>query len=170
MALFGRRERPPADLVVHLGRDERVLSWADTADGAVVMATPRGLWWPGPGGPRQILWQHIDKAIWRDGQLSVIEAEVVDDTLLVDHPPVTVTLARPRDLPSTVRKRVEGNIVRTELVSIGGGAVRFVARREPGRDGVRWWARLEPGTPQTDEVLAAVRARLAVLRGRAEGV
>jgi hypothetical protein len=63
-----------------------------------------------------------------------------------------------------VRKRVEGNIVRSELLGVAGGQARFVARRVPGRNGVRWWARLEPGTAETPELLAAVRARVALLR------
>ena len=109
-------------------------------------------------------WQHIDKVIWQDGRLFVTEAEVEDDLLLVDRPVVSVALAVPRDLPPTVRKRVEANIVRTELVSVPGGAVRFVARRQPGRDGVTWWARLEPGTPDSEDLRSAVRARVALLR------
>jgi hypothetical protein len=164
MQLWGRRERPPTDLVAKLGRDERVLSWADTDEGQVVLATPRGVWWPETDGPRRILWQHIDKAIWRDGRLTVIEAQLVDDLLLVDRAPVTAALVKPRDLPPTVRKRIEANIVRSELLTIAGGAVRFVARRQPGHDGVMWWARLEPGTVDTETVRAAVRARLAILR------
>jgi hypothetical protein len=164
MLLFGRRERPPAQIVAQLSRDERVLSWADTEDDRVVLATPRGVWWPEVAGQRRILWQHVDKVVWRDGQLTITEAEVVDDLLLADQPPVTVTLTRPRDLPPTVRKRVEANIVRSELLAIAGGAVRFVARRQPGRDGVTWWARLESGTPDTETVRSAVRARLAILR------
>src|SRR5206468_11069946 len=63
-------------------------------------------------------WQHIDRATWRDDVLTVIEADVVDDLLLVDRPPVAARLARPRDLPPTVRKRVEGNIVKTELATV----------------------------------------------------
>ena len=164
MALFGRRERPPAELVGRLSRDERVLSWADTSDGEAVLATPRGVWWPSPDGPRRIPWQHIDKAVWRDNLLTLIEAEVVDDLLLVDKAPVSVTLTKPRDLPSTIRKRVEANILRSELLAIAGGAVRFVARRQAGRDGVTWWARIEPGTDDSETVRAAVRARLAILR------
>jgi hypothetical protein len=164
MALFHRREDPPA--IEGLERDERVVSWADTTDGQVVAATQFGLWWP---GPRRIPWQHIDKAVWRDGVLTIIEADVVDDLLLVDRAPVYATLARPRDLPPTVRKRVEANIVRTELLSVPGGAVRFVARRQPGRDGVGWWARLEAGTPDTPTVRSAIAARLAMLRGHPGG-
>ncbi|MDT4925142.1 MAG: hypothetical protein QOG01_2855 [Pseudonocardiales bacterium] len=164
MSLFTRRERPPAEVVAGLADDERVVSWADTADDQVVVATPKGVWWPDPDGPRRIPWQFIDKAIWRDGVLSIIEADLVDDLLLEDRPPVMATLSRPRDLPPTIRKRVEANIVRSELLTIGGGAVRFVGRRLPGRDGVSWWARLEPGTRDTERVRAAIRARLAILR------
>jgi hypothetical protein len=164
MALFGRRERPPADLLALLARDERVVSWADTADDAVVVATPKGVWWPDPDGPRLILWQHINKATWRSGVLTIIEADVVDDVLLVDRSPIAARLTRPRDLPPTIRKRVETNIVRSELLGIGGGAVRFVGRRQPGKDGVAWWAHLESGTEDTDAVRAAVRARIAILR------
>jgi hypothetical protein len=169
MLLLGRREHPPAEIVSRLSRHERVLSWADTIDDRAVLATPKGVWWPEADGPRRILWQHIDKAVWRDGRLVIIEADVVDDLLLVDRAPIETTLTRPRDLPPTIRKRVEANIVRTELLSIGGGAVRFVARRQPGRDGIIWWARLETGTNDTEKVRSAVRARLAILRAAQAG-
>lgn len=164
MRLFSRREEPPAELTKSLASDERVVSWADTEDGQVIAATPRGLWWPDPSGPRLVLWQHIDKVVWRDGRLIVIEADVEDDLLLVDRPAVSAVLATPRDLPPTVRKRVEANIVKTELVTVTGGAVRFVARRQPGRDGVTWWAHLEPGTPDSPQLRSAVQARVAMLR------
>src|SRR6266571_4026204 len=106
MPLFTRRERPPVEILESLAHDERVLSWADTADDEVVAATPRGVWWPDPDGPRRIPWQFIDKAIWRDGALTIVEADVVDDLLLIEREPVSVMLARPRDLPPTIRKRV----------------------------------------------------------------
>ncbi len=164
MALFSRRERPPADLVARLDPDDRVLSWADTDDDHIVLASRFGVWWPVPDGPRLIRWQHIDKVVWRDGLISIIEADVVDGALLVDRAAVSAVLTRPRDLPSTVRKRVEANIVRSELLTVNGGVVRFVARREPGRDGVIWWARLEPGTRDNAVVRSAVNARLSILR------
>jgi hypothetical protein len=168
MALFQRREEPPAALVALLERDERVVSWADTSDGTVVAATQFGLWWPFADGPRRMRWEHIDKVMWREGgELSVVEADVVDDLLLVDRPEVTAVLTTPRDLPPTVRKRVEGNIAQRELVAVTGGSVRFVARRRPGVDGVTWWAHLEPGTPDTSEVRDAISARIALLRSGA---
>jgi hypothetical protein len=160
--IFRRRERPPA--LDGLAPEERIVSWADTDTGGVVAATPLGLWWPDGTGPRRIGWQYVDKATWRDGVLTVVEADVVDDLLLVDRAPVSTRLSVPRDLPPTVRKRVEANIVRTELLSVGGGAVRFVGRRRPGADGITWWAHLEAGTPDSESVLSAVRARVAILR------
>jgi hypothetical protein len=163
-ALFTRRERPPVEVVARLAKDERVVSWADTSDDDVVVATPLGLWWPDGGELRRILWQHIDKAVWREDVLTVIEADVVDDLLLVDRPPVAARLSRPRDLPPTVRKRVEGNIVQSELATVPGGSVRFVGRRVPGQDSVTWWAHLEGATPDTAELRAAIRARVATLR------
>jgi hypothetical protein len=164
MPLFARRERPPDEVLAGLDPDERFVAWADPSDGSVVVATSLGLWWPFPAGPRRVPWQLVDKVVWRDGTLTLVEADVEDDALLVDRPPVSVALARPRDLPPAVRKRVETNIVKSELLSFGGGAVRFVARRRPGRDGLDWWARLEPTTPDTEQVRAAIKARLAILR------
>lgn len=169
MALFHRRERPPAEMVARLDDGERLVSWADTSTGAVVAATSVGLWWPFLDGPRRISWPHVDKVVWRDGVLTVTEADVVDNALLVERPPVSAVLATPRDLPPVVRKRVESNIVKTEVLAVGGGAVRFVARRLPGRDGVTWWARIEPGTPDTERLRSAIHARLAILRVDAEG-
>jgi hypothetical protein len=168
---FGR-DNPPQAILDLLGDDERVVSWAPTADGALV-ATRFGLWWPFPDGPRRIEWQLIDKATWQDNAITVIEAELVDDLLLVDRPPISVALPEPRDLPPTIRKRVQGGVVSSELVSGGGVSMRVVGRRVPGRDGVSWWARLEPGTKDTPEtrlvvhdVLDTRRAQQSVLENQ----
>lgn len=153
--IFRRRERPPGDLVAQLDRDERIVSWADTDD-AVVAASNRGLWIP---AYRRIGWELVDKAVWRDGVLTVTEAELVDDLLLQDLPSIYLRLTVPRDLPPTVRRRVEASVVRSEVLPVAGGAARFVARRVPGRDGVRWWARLEPGTRDSEATRTSVRSR-----------
>jgi hypothetical protein len=164
MALFHRREAPPRDVVRRLPGGERIVSWADTAAGEVVLETPSGLWWPDGAAHRLIGWQHVDKATWRDGTLTVTEAVVVDDLLLVDQDPVSAVLQTPRNLPPTVRKRVEANVAHSRVLAITGGSARFVARRVPGRDGLVWWARLESGTPDTAQVRSAVAGRLAGLR------
>jgi hypothetical protein len=170
--LFGR-ERPPQAVLELLEPDERVLSWADTSIGSAVVATPMGLWWPAAEGHRRIGWQHVDKAVWRDSMLVVTEADVVDGLLLVDRPPVAAHLATPRDLPPTVRKRIEANVVRSDLVAVPGGEARLVARRVPGQDGLHWWARLEVGTadtPAVREVLSQLReARRAAWEAEVRG-
>ena len=160
-----RRDRPPESVLALLDKGERVLSWGDSAAGEVVLATPLGIWWPADSGIRRIGWQYVSKATWQGDVLTVTEGEVTDD-LIHDLRPVAVTLATPRDLPIVVRKRVNANIVSTELATIAGGAVRFVGRRIPGADGVAWWARLEPGTPLSEDVRSAVRARLDRLRAQ----
>jgi hypothetical protein len=166
MALFHRRESPPPDVLAALPKGERVLSWGSAESGDVVLATPRGLWWPEGDGVRLIGWEHVDKAVWRDARLTVTEADVVDDMLLVDRAPQSVELSAPRDLPATVRKRVESNVVRSELRPFGGGLARFVARRIPGRDGVVWWVRLEGGLVDSERLRTQLDAERAVLQAQ----
>jgi hypothetical protein len=142
-----------------LDADERVVSFADV-DGGVLVATPRGLWWPFPGGMRRIGWERVDKAVWTEGRLTVTEADLIDDVLLVDRPPISARVVTPRDLPPTVRKRVESSVVRSEIYPVPGGAARFVGRRIPGLDGVAWWVRLERGTRDTEATRAAITDRI----------
>lgn len=168
MPLFGRPERLPAAVRDRLPATERIVSWADTSDGEVVVATPTGLWWPQPGEPRLIGWHEINKVVWRDNALSVVQADVLDDLLLVDRAPVRAAISVPRDLPPTVRKRVEANVVHSQVLPVPGGSALFVARHVPGRDGLSWWARLEDGTPDSDQIRAAVTAQLALTRAQWE--
>lgn len=164
MRLFRRPDRLPAEVQARLPDGERVLSWADTPTGEVLVATPAGLWWPDPGALRLIGWQLISKVVWRENVLSVVQSDVVDDLLLVDRPTVRAELSVPRDLPPTVRKRVEANVVLSQVRSVPGGHARFVARRVPGQDGLTWWARLEASTSDSEKIRGEVRAQLALLR------
>ena len=159
MPWLRRRPQPPASVMQQLDADERVVSFADV-DGGVLVATPRGLWWPFPGGMRRIGWERVDKAVWTEGRLTVTEADLIDDVLLVDRPPISARVVTPRDLPPTVRKRVESSVVRSEVYPVPGGAARFVGRRIPGRDGVTWWVRLERGTRDTEATRAAITDRI----------
>jgi hypothetical protein len=154
--LIQRRPRPPAEIVALLDPSDRVVSWAVVESGAVVLASRFGLWWPFADGTRRVGWELIDKASWQDGTLTLTEADLVDDLLLLDRAPVSVRLSEPRDLPPTIRKRVESSVVSSEQVSGGGVVMRVVGRRVPGRDGVSWWARLEAGTADTTETRAIV--------------
>lgn len=159
--LFADR-RPPPDVTGALDRDERVISWATTEDGGTVLATRLGLWLPEPDGPpRRIRWHLVDKAIWRDGALTVVAAADAGGGVLVELPPRSVQLAEPRDLPPTVRARVERSIGYTRHHRLApSGGVRVVGRRVAGVDGLSWQLVFDPGTDRDDPLLRAQTDRL----------
>lgn len=162
------RDRPPAEAVAGLDPDERVVSWAPLVEGGAAVATQRGLWLPGPGGAERLPWHLVDKATWRDDRLTVTPAVDTGEGVLDELPPRSVRLAAPRDLPQTVRVRVERAIAVTRHHRLpGGGGVRVVARRVPGRDGLTWQLVFDAGVDRDDP---AVRARAAGLveQARAE--
>ena len=160
--MFGKAKETAA-VEKLMAKDDRVVSWAQ-AGPDVVVATRLGLWWPDPAGQRLIGWELISKATWDAGRLTVIEAEVVDDLYLLDRPPVSIELTTTRDLPPTIRKRVETSVAQSELVDLPSGQGRFVGRRVPNRDGLAWWCRLEPGTVDDAETREAVTEILEALR------
>ena len=157
--------RAPGEVRRRLDRTEHVVTWTDTAAGPLVV-TNLGLWWPGEdGAARRIGWENIDKAVWSDGTLSVVEADIVDDLLLVEREPVALELTEPRSVPSAVRKRVESTVAQRHEVPVTGQMVRIVARRLPGRDGLGWWALLPDDLADTEPVREAIRRRIERLRG-----
>lgn len=162
MRLFGRRERPPAEALARLDRDERVVSWATaTAEegGGAVLATPLGLWLPAAAG--RIPWHLIDKATWQGGVLSVVAARDSGDGVLAELPPRSVRIGIPRDLPHTVRVRVERTIASTRHYRLpGGGGVRVVGRRVPGQDGVSWQLVFDGGVDPDDPVVRGAAAEM----------
>jgi hypothetical protein len=172
-----RREKPPADVLAALDRDERMLAWATTDDDAVIAATPKGLWLPvadPPGGRRRLGWHRIDKATWRDPDFTVIAATDMgvvsasgsDVEVVEDGPPQQWQLTDPRGLPPVVRTRVTRSVVYTERFPLEpGGGVRVVGRRVAGRDGVFWQVRYDRGTDQDS---AYVKAQVAELVAQAQ--
>jgi hypothetical protein len=159
MRLFGKRERPPAAALAPLDRDERVVSWASTAGGDAVLATPLGLWLP--GATERISWHLIDKATWREGVLSVVAARDTGDGVLDELPARSARVAVPRDLPQTVRSRVERSIASTRYYRLpSGGGVRVVGRRVPGQDGVTWQLVFDPGVDRDDPAVRSAAAEM----------
>jgi hypothetical protein len=153
--LFRRPERPPAEALPRLDPDERVVSWAPASGGAVV-ATPLGLWLP--GSPDRLPWHLIDKAVWRDGVLTLVPAEDRGDGVLVEQPARAVRLDTPRDIPQTVRVRVQKAIAFTRHHPVPGAdrrGVRVVGRRVPGRDGVSWQLVFDDGVDRDDPAVRA---------------
>jgi hypothetical protein len=158
--LFGR-DRPPVAAVEQLEPDERIISWASLGDGSAAVASPLGLWLPYPDGPRRVPWHLVDRVTWRDGILTVTAAVDRGGGVLAEEPPFAVRLAEPRDLPPTVRVRVERSIAysRHYRLSAGGG-VRVVGRRVAGAEGLTWQLVFDSGADQDDP---AVRDEAALI-------
>lgn len=171
MSLF-RRRRLPAASRPELQRDERVLAWATTANEAVVVVTNFGLWLPGITGSARLGWHEIHKATWSGRALLVVPARETEAretyTEMVDEGTVSVTLLDPDKVPEQVRARVTKSVAYTSHHALPGGGVRVVARRVPGKDGLRWTVRYDPGTPADDDAVAALvaDARAAITAGQ----
>jgi hypothetical protein len=160
--------RAPAAARRRLDSAEHVVAWATPEAGSVdapLVVTNLGIWWPVRDDARRIGWERVDKAVWSDDTLTVIEADVLDDLLLVERAPVSVRLPSPGSVPAAVRKRVESTVAHRHEAFVNGHLVRIVARRVPGHDGLRWWARLPAELPDTPEVRAYLRALIVRLRG-----
>ena len=171
MSVFGRK-RLPASVRATLEPDERVLAWGIVAGGTAgsatgsaaiadearhIVATNLGLWWPEEPA-RRIPWHLIVRATWSERGLTVVEADIVDDLLLVDRPPRVAPLVSEGKIPPQVRKRVEGSISTTHEVRLDDGPALVIARRVTGRDGQLWLARLGPRTPDSELARAQLRA------------
>ncbi|HXV92579.1 MAG TPA: hypothetical protein VD813_04720 [Pseudonocardia sp.] len=144
----------PDGLPGRLGPEERVLAVAAAAGGGHVVVTSWGLWLPEDDGPRRVGWHLVSRAAWRDGVMTVVEAEEADvieeggvsAVLLTDRTPRTFRLAEPGRVPETVQQRVEGSIRSRHHRELPGGGAWFVQRRIAGRDGTRLQVRPDPGT------------------------
>jgi hypothetical protein len=157
--MLRRRRLPPADRPP-LARDERILAWAGS-DVGVLVATNLGLWLP----PGRLGWHEIHKALWDGRVLTVTAAQMVEErpgyAIVADLPPVPFTLGSPDDLPRTVRTRVTNSVGQSTHHALpGSGGVRVAARRVPGRDGLRWTVRYDPGVDHDDPVVAEVTGQL----------
>jgi hypothetical protein len=169
-AVFRRRSRLPASTRPPLDQDERVLAWAATAPGAVVV-TNRGVWLPERAD--RLGWHQVHKAVWSGEVLTVTPAEVVarQETydVVADLPAISIELPDPQDVPEQIRGRVTRSVGYTQHQSIGGGGFRVVGRRVPGVDGLTWTVRYDPGTDvdtpglaqYTAECVAAARSAVA---------
>jgi hypothetical protein len=165
--LWWRRPRLPGDKKPPLERDERVVSWAQTPSGGVVVATTRGLFLPGRS--QRLPWHQIHKAVWSGRELVVTPAQTVEQrdgyAVADDLPSEGHLLVEPRDLPQQVYTRVTRSVAYTIHHPVpGGGGVRVAARRVSGVDGLTWTVRYDPGTERDSD---AVRQRTAELVAQA---
>lgn len=146
-----------------LERGERLRSWAITEPGRPpVAATDRGLWFDPGDGYRRLRWEHVEKATWGHGVLTVTEVRRTPGPAR----PLVFRLAEPRRLPEEVRTRVESSVAvsQHQRISAAGG-VRVVARRRPGTAELAWSVVFDPGVDPSDPtVRAAAEAALRAAR------
>ena len=149
-------EQLPDDFPGELAPAENALASAEVAYGGHVVVTELGLWLP---EGRRVGWHLISKAVWREGILTVVEADEVAAAgaaiILADRDPVRLALPRPGKVPVMVRQRVDGSIRGRHRQDVTGGGVWFVRRKVPGRDGSVLQARPDPGVdPATVSAIA----------------
>lgn len=159
-----RRRRPPVPeaMRAHFEPDERCLGWAQAITGQIVAATPLGLHIVGRNGHRLIAWHCISKGVWRDGRLTITESRETPDHELIDQRPWALRFDEPGTVPVVLRERVEASVASTRYVKVDGVGVRLVGRKFPGRDGLVWQFRADPGLDTSDpafrEYIAALLA------------
>lgn len=152
-----RRERPPDEVTSALHADDRLLTWSASDEGFIV-ATRRGMHL---NDGRFLPWHRVDKAVWRDGVLSLTEAVEVAPGVMEALPPVSVPLAQPRNLPTVIQTRVTQSVAHTVRHTLpGGGAVRIVGRRIVGKDGLDWSLRYEGAADRKDAATQATAEQL----------
>lgn len=147
------RTRPtvPGYARAWLDPEDRVLAFASTPSGDLVLASQRGLWVTerGAGGTatdaepvgRKLAWEFVVTARWADDALTVISAEGVLPQIMRRLPPISWRLPDSGDLPRVVRQRVDRSIASSHRQSLGGtSTVLIVGRRVSGRDGLLWYA------------------------------
>lgn len=150
-----RRRILPAAHKPAFDAHERVLAWAMTSSEQAVIATNLGLWVAGV----QTGWHEISKAKWDGSVLTVITSMVVESRegydVIVDEPPVRMTLADPDHLPHQVQLRVTSSVMHPRQFALGW----LAARRVPGKDGLSWIVRYNPGVDASSaEVVAETDA------------
>ncbi|KAA1417797.1 hypothetical protein F0U44_16045 [Nocardioides humilatus] len=155
-----RRPRTPS-----LQRGERLLAWAETADGTLVGGSRDAFHLPGRD-PSRLPWQEIAKADWDidERELHVVEVGTFGEAQ-VEH---RLVLTDPDRLLSLVRERVTASIVVQRHVTVRDRlGARVLGRRAPAGAGpIAWFvdydAGLDPADPMVVEVvdaaLAAARA------------
>ena len=138
----------PEGFAGSLEPDERVLATARTADGVHLVVTSWGLWVPEGDGVRRLGWHLVSRATWKNGALTVVEAdeveEIGDAVLLAERPARRFRLAEPGRVPEVVHARVEGSIRSRHRRDLPGGGAWFVQRKVPGRDGTVLQVRPDP--------------------------
>jgi hypothetical protein len=147
-----------------------VLAWLPSGTSAIA-ATEQELVLPEGHEPEAIPWDLVLRVTWAVDSVEVTAQERAGARPVVHRVAVTGAPGEVADLAAAVRERVNASIVvQHHAPLVGDRGARFVARRRPGSDELRWSvvfdAGLDPSDPalrdQADEELAGLRASLGV--------
>lgn len=156
--MFSRLLRPftgprlPAGVTLPLGAQERLTAVGSLVDGATIATTNRGLWLA--GADAALTWDRIHMVRWQRPTLRITPGAHVGDLedglddelgegieVVADQPDLRLELDNSADLAEEIRVRVVASVVYAVHHSPPG--VFVVARRVPGRDGLRWAVRFD---------------------------
>ena len=158
----------PAEVLerAHLGRGEKALASAETADGTWLLGTRRSLVLVMPTEVRQLAWEEIEDAAWdhEAGRLRVTGVGSYGEP----RPSYTLELQDPALLLQLVRERVTASIVLQRRVPVRGAfGLTVIGRRSPVGGPVAWMHSYDPGLDPDDPEVAVV-ADLALIQAQAE--
>jgi hypothetical protein len=151
---------------------ERILAFAHSPDGALVLVTDRALRYQGGGSWSRLGWERVGRIAWNDERhtLAVTDAgsaRVADVALHATDGPRLTDLAR---------ERVGSTFLLSARVALSGRRhARVTARRQPGSDRTLWQVDLgvgaDPADPKVRAEIATAIARLGThFEASGEGV
>lgn len=153
------RQKPRPDV----GSDEKLLAWAQAADGTWIAGSAAALYL----GQTRVPWTEVESADWdRDTeQLHIIE---VGEWGRI-RPRHQFELAEPGRLLELIRERVTSSVVLQRHEAVHGRlGIRVVGRRDPagaGTSEVRWYFSYDEAIdPHDPEVVARADAMLAAAK------
>jgi hypothetical protein len=153
-----RADRPQVDV----GPGERLLAWAETADGAVLAGTRDAVYLP--GGVR-LPWEQVEAADWdRDAELFRLREMGSWGEQRREH---AFAVGEPGRFLELVRERVTASLVLQRHVPVRDGAgLRVIARRAPRGGTIAWFVHYDEGVdPGDPEVRTLADAALVAARG-----
>ncbi|MBF4163423.1 hypothetical protein [Nocardioides acrostichi] len=160
-----RGGRPQVDV----GPRERVLAWATTVEGIVLVGTRDAFYEcesdTGWSASARIPWEQVQASDW-DSETSVLRLSEVG-TFGEQRPEHTWTLVDPGRLLGLLRERVTASVVYQLHVPVAGRrGLRVIARRAPAGDQpVRWLYEYDEGVdPDSPAVREAARTALGRAR------
>ena len=128
-----------------VGPGERLLAWAETADGTLVGGTRDAFY-----APERVPWEQVEAADWDRDAATLRISEV--GAWGAARPEHVYDIADPGRLVQLIRERVTASVVYQRHVPIDGRrGLRVIARRAPGRDdGITWVYEYDEGVDPED--------------------